>query len=206
MTYFPKNKLAFGILFGCTEEIERKVLNRIANIRDLAPHPLLLPGIFAELERERMAEVVESTVDEIEGAIFELDTGKVARESAADRDYIGGERHARRTVWLNTTFLRNRLQIWKTQLVKMVKHTGELHNAGSCSCGEWPEVGSRDGIRPRTSWDGSSFDSTGQLIEGRLRILIEEFGEMAEECTMRIDGMTIATQWVRTKRVRDFES
>jgi hypothetical protein len=35
------------------------------------------------------------------------------------------------------------------------------------------------------------------MIKDRLGALIEEYDEKIEECSMRVDGMTIATQWVR---------
>jgi len=95
VTYFPQSRLAFGILFGCTAAIERKVLNRIFAGKDHRSHPLFLPGIFAELERERMKEVVGSSVAEIEGAIYELDTGAGLESSSSGHP---GNRHARRTV------------------------------------------------------------------------------------------------------------
>lgn len=37
----------------------------------------------------------------------------------------------------------------------------------------------------------------GRLIKDRLKALIEEFEEKVEECTMRVDGMAMATQWVK---------
>jgi hypothetical protein len=119
----------FGILFGCTATMERQVLNRIAGIDAHTFHPLLLPGIFAELERMRIADVVEATIDKIEGAIFELDNHHENEETSSEdseNGHFGGVRYIRRTVWLNTTFLRSRLQIWKLQLTKMVAHVDEL--------------------------------------------------------------------------------
>ncbi|RYP06561.1 hypothetical protein DL765_009439 [Monosporascus sp. GIB2] len=162
-----------------------------------ADHPAI--GIFAELERERMVEVVESTIDEMEGAIFELDTGSGAKNTqreTSESGRSGGARYARRTVWLNTTFLRNRLQIWKTQLLKMIEHVDELSNYKSpfsleAYGGDLEDRACRRAVEKYHS----SMHRTGCLIKDRLRAIVEEFDEMIDDCSMRVDGMTIATQW-----------
>ena len=140
VTYFPRTQLVFAILFGCTAATEKQVLNRLAGASSSASHPMLLPGIFAEPERIRMLEVVEKTIDDIEGAIYELNSGEATREvttatatgeEAGRADTAASRpRFMRRIVWLNTTFLRSRLQIWRTQLRKMVEHVDELADRG----------------------------------------------------------------------------
>ncbi|KUJ07848.1 uncharacterized protein LY89DRAFT_691534 [Mollisia scopiformis] len=204
VTYFPRRRLVFGILFGCTAAVERQVLNRIASNEEHAFHPLLLSGIFAELERTRMVDIVEKTIDEIEGAIFELDSGtgggtnaeKMSIEDAEDY-HPGGTRYVRRTVWLNTTFLRHRLQIWKTQLSKMIAHVDELSETDFGSDIEpFGEKSGEDEIKQlQTQVEDTSLRRTSIMIKDRLRGLIEEFEDKIEDCTMRVDGMTIATQW-----------
>ncbi|KUI62347.1 hypothetical protein VP1G_09484 [Cytospora mali] len=214
-THFMQSRLTFGILFGCTEETEREAVNRISKAKEQSFHPLLLPGIFAELERERMVEVVESSIDQIEEAIFEMNIGASSiMESAKpsdDTSYPGGPRAARKAVWLNTTFLRNRLQTWKTQMLKMVEHVEEIsamiqsdaNNDGSDANDE--DVVNEDGSEsskvdpfeeePSNSNPNTDLLRIGNLIKDRLRALIEEFEEMMEDCTMRVDGMAMATQW-----------
>lgn len=204
-THFTKSRLTFGILFGCTEEIELEVLNRISKAKEQAFHPILLPGIFAELERERMVEVVESSIDQIEEAIMEMDNGassgsEPADSSLDDSGYPGGPRAARRSVWLNTTFLRNRLQIWKTQMSKMVKHVDEISAEIQADVNEEAKCvfdDSRWSDQTLTEDMGSDLLHMGGLIKDRLKTIIEEFEEKMEDCTMRVDGMAMATQWVR---------
>jgi hypothetical protein len=173
-------------------------LKRIANAKQNVFHPLILPGIFAELERSRIVDVVESTIDDIEGAIFELDSGIATREiSATDDEEAGGTRYVRRTVWLNTTFLRSRLQIWRTQLQKMIEHVDELNSMTLFSSNELcissTEFGSKSTVDLEIHLQ---MQRTGLLIKDRLRALLEEYDEKIEECSMRVAGMTIATQWV----------
>lgn len=143
-----------------------------------------------------MVEVVESSIDRIEEAIFELDTGNSSIEETPepfdDGSHPGGARAARRTVWLNTAFLRNKLHIWKTQMSKMMEHVDELY-------AKMPSDANENGnIVPEIRSDPEKgLLQTGNLIKDRLRTMIEEFEEKMEDCTMRVDGMAMATQWVR---------
>lgn len=199
-TYFPHSKLTFAILFGCTKTTEQQVLNRIANAQENAFHPLLLSGIFAELERLRVVEIVEATMDDIEGAIFELDSGTATKGidiEFSDDGHPAGMRYTRRNVWLNTSFLRSRLRIWKIQLQKMIEHLEELSRTETSSFQRMPNTRARDSAEEEHERESTpQFERTSGLIRNRLRAIIEEYDEKIDECSMRIDGMTIATQWV----------
>ncbi|KAK1624440.1 hypothetical protein BDP81DRAFT_109316 [Colletotrichum phormii] len=194
-THFPRSNLTFAVLFGCNAEVERNVINRLSRATDHASFPLLLPGIFAELERDRMAKAVTETVDAIEGAIFELGTGNpVEGEELVEEDKID-MRHSRRSAWLNTTFLRNSLRAWKGQLRKMADHVAELSSLhkgqlidgvyGQPKCEELDEK------------NKLALERTGLMIQDRLRVLMEDFDDRIQECTMSVEGMTIATQWAQ---------
>lgn len=178
VTYLPQRNLTFAILFGCNASIEKEVLNRLASAKERGFHPLLLPGIFVELERDRMAEVVEVNINKIEETIYELDTGDTHYEST-ETGHPAGPRYMRRTVWLNVTFLRNRLRILKTQFLKLIEHAEELL------------------VTSTADHELLLMNHTGRLIRDRLRIIVEDLDEMIDDCSMRVDGMTIATQWVR---------
>lgn len=207
VTHFPHSKLTFAILFGCTLATEKQVINRIASANEHAFYPLILPGIFAELERIRIVEVVEATIDDIEGAIFELDSGIATREaslSSSEEGHAGGTRYVRRTVWLNTTFLRSRLQIWRTQLQKMIDHVDELPSKDRSSACELSTSHADDERSRNHKEDDCQERQTAVIIKNRLCAIIEEYDEKIGECSMRVDGMTIATQWVRLTRLLNY--
>ncbi|KAK1531890.1 hypothetical protein CPAR01_11539 [Colletotrichum paranaense] len=194
-TYFPQSQLTFAVLFGCTAEVERNVVSRLSRAKDHTLFPLILPGIFAELERDRMAKVVADTVDAIEGAIFELGTGNpVEGEEIQEEDKID-MRHSRRSAWLNTTFLRNSLRAWKGQLRKMVDHIAELSSLHRV------QLIDRGCEQPKHEIQHEAgklaMDRTGLMIHDRLHILIEDLEDRIQECTMSVEGMTIATQWAQ---------
>lgn len=176
------------------------MVTRLLYSREHVKHPLLLPGIFAELERIRMHRIVDETINVIEGAIFELNQGQI--EDDEDRlcgDVESGSgsiidsRLARRNAWLDTTFLRNSLRIWKKQLGKMAEHADELSSPKFSIAAE---TGGQDSLDDANDDDGS-MERTGKMIKDRLRAIIEEYNDKIYECSMSVEGMAIATQWVR---------
>ncbi|KPM37027.1 hypothetical protein AK830_g9517 [Neonectria ditissima] len=245
-TYFPHCNMTFAILFGCPISVEEQMLTRLNLATSEAIHPLLIPGIFTELERVRHIEVVETTVDELETRILELDPKSMGDEvmSAADK----AERdQAKRNAWLDTTYLRNQLISWNTHLEKLRHHVEDLnqtvfsppsqmkvHTSDVTESIKTSSPDPEDRV-PRSSGheemsqfdeksalDASSETSTaedcqqheppmeilntesvgmmrqiGNKIQDRVQDIIGEYEEMIRDCTMRVDGMSMATQWVR---------
>ncbi|WQF76370.1 hypothetical protein CDEST_01384 [Colletotrichum destructivum] len=193
-TYFPESRLTFAILFGCTKEDEKMVFNRLSRARDQVSYPLMLPGIFAELERDRMVRIVERTADENEEAIYELGTGNSLENHVPSDEEKGNPRHARKTAWMNTTFLRNGLRVWRNQLRKMSDHVTEL---ATWHGGTRASVRDKESADEEQGADSEKMEHTSMLVRDRLRALIEEYEDKIQECTMSVEGMSIATQWAQ---------
>jgi hypothetical protein len=206
VTHFPNSGLTFAMLFGCTLATEKQVFNRVLRAQKSAHYPLLLPGIFVELELVRITKIVDTTIDGIERAIVDLEGENFVDEASAENDddkIMSQKRNTRKKVWLDTTFLRSRLQIWRTQLQKMVEHADELLAAHSSSLQTVPISHTKDGSTLPVDENRQNISQTyrtGFLIKDRLRDIIHLYDEYIEECSMRLDGMTIATQWVRLDR------
>ncbi|TVY23264.1 hypothetical protein LHYA1_G007945 [Lachnellula hyalina] len=221
-TCFPHCGLTFAILFGCPLSVEEEIIKRLSFATAEAAHPLLLPGIFVELERTRHVHVVEAMIDELETKIFELDfhTGETewAQSSSAER-----RNQEKRTAYLDTAYLRNGLINWSAQLLKMVQHAEYLENNVFAS-GDFPETtGAKFNSQPfelpmvsisHQNGDESSDCSVamqkysshptnkqmrrvGGRIKDRLQAIIDEYEDKIRDCTMRVDGMAMATQWAQ---------
>ncbi|KZL72851.1 protein kinase, partial [Colletotrichum tofieldiae] len=193
-TYFPESRLTFAVLFGCTADDEKKVFNRLSRAKDQVSYPLVLPGIFAELERDRMMRIVEYTADQNEEAIYELNSGNMASYHASDDEEKGNLRHVRKTAWMNTTFLRNGLRVWRNQLRKMSDHVTELTTSHA---GILMPSFSNESREEEPELDNKMTERTAMLFRDRLRVLIEEYEDKINECTMSVEGMSIATQWAQ---------
>jgi hypothetical protein len=65
-THYMQKGLTFAILYGSSFTVERTILERLRHVADEAAHPLLLPGIFAELELVRHTGLVDININEVE--------------------------------------------------------------------------------------------------------------------------------------------
>ncbi|KAK6206035.1 hypothetical protein LQW54_007974 [Pestalotiopsis sp. IQ-011] len=224
VTYFPECDLTFAVLFGCHISTEEEIIKRLTFARDDVFHPLLLPGIIAEIERRRHFYHVDNTIDEVEARIFDLEVRPDADEGidAAEMAKLHKEK---RSAWLNTTYTRNCLISWQVQLQNMVSEAEEFERslemeATPSRAFTWdsgpgevdlphrdekmePEQRKMDKNKTLDSpstlvfHDGhrEKMKATGSKITSRIRALIEEYDEKIRDCTMRIDGMAMATQW-----------
>jgi hypothetical protein len=129
-THYVHQGLTFAIVYGTTFNLEKRILERLRNVRAEAAHPMLLPGIFAEVELLRHTGLVDGSINEVEAKIFELD---FQSSNSPDRHRGEAERRAqsKRTAWLNLTYLRNSITTWNTQIQRMMDHVEVLN--GSCS-------------------------------------------------------------------------
>jgi polyhydroxyalkanoate synthesis regulator phasin len=256
-TYFPHSGLTFAILFGCPLSVEEDIVKRLSFATAEAAHPLLLPGIFSEIERSRHVHVVEATIDELETRIFELDI-------QSEREGMSGSEsetrnQEKRSAWLDTTYLRNGLVSWNTQLIKISNHADQLNttvfkplrlekvvttttklyasdssakstrdlspkNVLLSNQSGFPGVSSDEWKRPEEDrlveeratlledyaragvsdmeCEGSietfkeHMRQVGHKIKHRIQAISDEYDEKIRDCTMRVDGMAMATQWV----------
>lgn len=65
-TYFTETDLNLAVFYGCNEEQKEGILRRIKLCNLKHNHPLLLPGLFFELERIRLVDQVEDLLDKFE--------------------------------------------------------------------------------------------------------------------------------------------
>lgn len=175
VTHFPDYGLTFAIVYGCYLSACDEILRRLDRMQSPeAAHPLLLAGIFAELEHSRHMALVNATITNVESRIFELNALQEESEqrrrggaAAADADK---KNIAKRNAWLDTTYLRNGLVSWNAQLAKMAQHADDIDPGA-------------DGFEAK--------------IRKRIQSIREEYEDWTRDCTMRVDGMAMATQWAQ---------
>jgi hypothetical protein len=252
VTHYPHQGLTFVVLYGIFATIERGVLRRLQHIGEEAGHPMLLPGIVAELELKRHTRVVERGINYVEARIFELNF-QSTNAKILTRSQIDIRNDLKRTSWLDLTYLRNSLSTWTAQLQKMAAIANSHDIDGSRPREMFPttegtsytelyrdceneqlseylndfksrEAPVRSPIAPQLAGQGKhpdtpdsektclgpgrvdtqEFDSkyqskmftTGNKIKPRLDPIIDNYDEKIRDCTMRVDGMAMATQWV----------
>ncbi|KAI4861453.1 hypothetical protein F4820DRAFT_460948 [Hypoxylon rubiginosum] len=171
-TYFPSTGRTYAVFYGCNDTSAGKtVMARIANrfiksSENSFCHPMLSVGIFAEIERSRMRELVLSGKTDLQDTIDALQLhgyGAITKfKSRVDP-------------WLRIYSIRNGLECWVQIVHKMVAHIDEL---AMPPC----ETNRRD-----------EFSSAGSRIKDRLGEIHLEYLELIRECNMIIDGMTLST-------------
>lgn len=201
-TFFPHCGLTFGILFGCPFSIEKQIVNRLSYAATDVAHPLLIPGIFAELERTRQVHIIESAIDEVETRILTVDSSPEEMD-AMSSSVKEADNRAKRAQWLDTTYLRNQLVSWNTQLKKLASHTDELSGTvfqqqeyddlHPCEPEKFEDFKGEE----RAGASKAHLRRVGIKIRDRVQEIIDEYDAKIRDCTMRVDGMAMATQWVR---------
>jgi hypothetical protein len=152
-----------------------------------------------ELERERHYRLVKSEVTGLLKLVYEISNNNKVSESP--------EMHSQGISidsWAKVSHLRTGLESWKAQLFKMIAHIDELE----CQLKRMPTVHSThleeddtyvvfDSKRvvDTSEWHSGCIE-TGRRIKNRLVDILCEYEENIRECTMVIDGVTLASQMV----------
>ncbi|KAJ2990029.1 hypothetical protein NUW58_g3163 [Xylaria curta] len=226
VTYFPSCNLKFAVVFGCDLPVEKEMCNRLILAGNDASHPLLLPGIVAETERRRHVHIVDDIVDEVEARIYQLEVRPDAEDSmtTVEMEKLHKEK---RSAWLDITYIRNCLVSWRKQLENIALQVEELDRSllsgykwsgnSDASISHTPESYSpiNETLNPTDlekavpiNLDTESsalyhgqfregYLATGYKIKSRTRAIIEEYDDKIRDCSMRIDGMAMATQWAQ---------
>ena len=206
-TFFPHCMLTFAVVFGCTPPIETEIHRRMDLAGEYAAHPLLVPGIIAELERARHAAIVDDTISRFETLILEVDA------TISDCDILETEAAQsnveRRDEWRAMLYLRNHLISWKAQLRKMIVWAEESGNAvlqgsrldsirdGSPFVAFEQSSGPGRSLSNHSNQDAEtaqgSLERARRKICDRLREIEDGYDEKIRSCMTEMDGMAMAT-------------
>jgi hypothetical protein len=216
------------------------ITGRLANSDCAVFHPMLLPTIFADFERERQIPLVRRHLRKLVQKLFDLSEpqsqqGQIKSSGSCagiERPSYGAhwpqsllgalsrilpgkrrpEMDANNTatmagdelaplapapsthqdssvrLWLEISDLRNGLENWRAQLVKMRSHVEELEKTYFCM---------DSGTTEETKAKSEALRDCGERIKERLQDLVDEYDEFIRDCVLTMDGMTLATQLVR---------
>lgn len=215
VTYFPESGTTKAVLYGCDDTTRDIFQKRLSLCNSSVYHPLTLPMIFADVERERTFNKVKPlvrTLVEKALSMSKAQTVSTLSMKSLQSNSTGSDQVKMRTetpedlmqLWLKVSRLRGGLEVWKIQLQKMLSH-----------CHKWTfeDASSTRVPRPYKDWTGNNqvprrlgleerqdLIDTGERIQLRLGELIGEYDEKIGECANIIDGMVLATQLVSRSR------
>ncbi|KAI5920131.1 hypothetical protein F4810DRAFT_449577 [Camillea tinctor] len=212
VSYSPYRKDTRAVLYGCYESSRDKFIDRLSNWSFVAYHPLLLPTIFAEIERERHFDILSPIICELVNRV------EVLGVADADADAVVSDESSEEAetsehyikLWLKISWLKNGLQNWKEQLEKMISHCDELRQAKfhiSNQGFDGSNISTPINTKLRVDIEFnkedpahaisdtlSGLEDSGTLIRQRLLELRGEYDDKIRTCATIIDGMALAAQ------------
>ncbi|KAH6647020.1 hypothetical protein BKA67DRAFT_423982 [Truncatella angustata] len=162
----------------------KKINSRLTKeSEDSLTHPMLLIGVFAEIERNRMRSLVKEKKSGLMNAIEAL------RELGYD---AVGRLESPVSPWLANYEVKNGLEHWTSILSKMIAHIDELEEKCYASCTAQP----RDGTSLLEEERKDKLRDVGRRIKERLQDILLDYKEMIRDYVMITDGLTLATNLV----------
>lgn len=209
VTYFPDRSFSYAVIYGCptTSDSRRhlpvmqRISGRLDSAGDTICHPMLIPGIFAEIERERQIALVSKhqtallrTVTHLSNQLHwkEIPAVRGDNEAAGDANDRQSDEYYMEP-WLHVSHLKNGLENWKEQLLKMVEHIDELSATVFLSADETENSPVR--LHEEEKFKEKMRDF-GRRMKQRLLEIISDYNEQTRACERTMQGMTLATQLV----------
>lgn len=193
VTYSLEHRTTQAVLYGCNDDTQDKIHQRLARCQSTVYHPLTLPLIFADIERDRLFGKVNPLVTKLVERALSISRPSTLSDPLQNTfqgNTTGYPRAKEESpeelmqMWLSVSRLRRGLEAWKAQLLKMQSHCRTMKFGG-------PSLGTHTQNQIE-----ENLEETSERIEQRLVELIGEFDEKIGDCVTVIDGMVLATQLV----------
>lgn len=201
MTHIPETGFSYAIFYGCDVRSANIIRGRLANSEDTTTHPLLLPGIFVELERTRQIDLVKSELEKLLKQVTALSKSQKGSDYEVLAPSQDGSNHAM-DPWLSVHYLKNGLENFRDQIVKICDHCDELSSKYFAATEAVVVEGSeRVAITAEETHqrvvdenEKTKMRNAGIRIKERLQEIIADYNEQIRECDLIMEGMTLATQ------------
>jgi hypothetical protein len=178
LTFHPPSGQTYAIIYGSNKETATEFTTRPhpAYCGSAFEHPLLLAGIFAEIQRTKHREVIDDAVIKLNEYMLNMDFafGKPENDEKGPKTAMGR--------WMDVANYKTMLETWKVQLGKMVKAVDELSTT----------VFGGD-VYPG---DKEQMKKEGNRIKERLEDIIADYDELQGTCSWVLDGTTLANGMV----------
>jgi hypothetical protein len=194
-TFIPEKRHTYSVVYGCSPTQLRGIERRLRSAGRYMSHPLLLAGIFAELERERLIAAVDALVDKFALTSNITEQAKWDPTSTQIRDYF--------TTCIQSRNLADQVKAVKRQLVPFIEELTVLDNQLHEDL-QYVGFGAKS-KRPRAEDEKQRLLNaleTGQRIKRRLSDISVEYDDKIDECEMMAQNLPLAMQtvWNQTSR------
>ncbi|KAI1498697.1 hypothetical protein F5X99DRAFT_315327 [Biscogniauxia marginata] len=211
VTYSPYKKATQAVLYGCCERARAKFINRLSSCDFGAYHPLMLPTIFAEVERDRHFDILSPLLTELVNRVEVMgvaDAEEVVSDQSSQSGSSTSEQPSPATqapehymqLWLKISWLKNGLENWRQELEKMISHCDELRRSKfyipDRSFESSVDVFDKEKSTLALFDELADLEDSGSRMQQRLLELKGEYDDKIRACTTIIDGMVLAAQLV----------
>ncbi|TQN65043.1 hypothetical protein CSHISOI_10381 [Colletotrichum shisoi] len=188
-TYIPDANSTFAVVYGCNDEQMRDIERRMRRADGQLQHPLLMPGIFAELERTRLAEKAEKLLDHFTLRSERLNSTSKAQPWSPESDEDGKRTQEHLNLCMESRDLVSHISAVKRQLAKLLKGMAVVEREiGSLRVDNMP----REHMRVREA----GLVDTGTRMRTRVEDILIEYDDKIDDCNMMICNMSLAMQTV----------
>lgn len=193
VTFFPESNSTLAIVYGCNERQLKQFLGRLAMASPAArSHPLLLPGIFAELERKRLSERVEDTLDR-----FTLGTDAVSTSadgSSGTLNMTEEQMGEYLQLCYESQSLAKEFKAVKRQLAKMVRLCDDIDDTTTHHQSVLSTMDSQTTLN-NDKWEEESTNMS-EIFKSRILEIMDEYDDKIDECNNVLGNMSITMQTV----------
>ncbi|KAI1278880.1 hypothetical protein F5Y07DRAFT_359772 [Xylaria sp. FL0933] len=198
-THFPKKSMLYAVVYGCTQEAREFISGFFKFAKASAFNPLLLPVMFAELERRRLLNKLDTKGGDLRKRIIDMENRlrhdgprKSAQSSDSEKEKDSSNRNITQreceavNLWVEVSSLKNGLESLKTELSSMLESSqkpleNQVTDQDPLDDGGFPE---------RKIQQKLVFDN----IQGRLHDMIVEIDSITRRTQSLLQGMSLATQ------------
>lgn len=186
-TYLPHARTTYSVIYGCSEKHLQAIQKRIHTAGDDTNHPLLMVGIFVELEHRRLIDEAERLVDK-----FTLESDMLEQGSSWDPDSGVIQDHLE--ICLQSRTLVDHIHTVKRQLAKVSAEIKELVSywlsAEYTSLWNQAETANQD-VEARRQ---ERMVEIARQMSSRVRDIQDEYDDKIDECNKMAHNMSLAMQ------------
>ncbi|KAI5860607.1 hypothetical protein GGS23DRAFT_599415 [Durotheca rogersii] len=180
LTYIPSTESTLAVMYGCSPRQIQEIEKRIRAAGERTKYPLLMLGIFAELERHVLSAMVESLLGKFVLRATRLETGSWD----PSQDLTKEKTQDQLRMCIESMNLKDHIRGVKRQISKLLAEMDQFED-------HFVSHGGDDGGH-KALW----FKRVGLEMKKRLKDIMNDYEEKIDECNMIVENITLAAQTV----------
>lgn len=186
-THYSKSRLTLAVVYGCNEDQMEKIQHLLKASPEVRAHPFLMAGVFAELQRDRVEDLVRSKESELDYLLINLQVYRV--------DVSPGTREFGWTKNQHTSLFRSEVKnleeeasAIKDELEKMVRHMERVAKSEEARMPALVQQEEREAVQ--------DFVAKTERFVARFGEICTELNSFMGRCRMASEELTFARELV----------